>query len=467
MSYYHLARPGADLPLELPEGAVHHQGARHRRELRLLGHGLAHRASPSSTRVDADDITAMAGLPAAREAIRDGAPVAYWRAGITHTANPSGGLEPQPGDFSVRLDPRGQLVAFATGYATDARHRARRSREGDVDRPRGDQEGVRHRRVGLRARSRRALLPCRQDRADLAQSGDAIRARRTAARQSARRAPDPDRAIARSAPRGYKAPPTPMAMRIFKGVGPVVIGGVFVIGWGFGLYYLFKTKNWDALTRRLPLAMCALVVVQVGLSTIGSSGAFQSLLAVVAIAILLIGTVLPALSGVMLWIGRRSPARMWAAEQLTRGRVFAHGGVGVACVEGVGGGAAMAAIGVLADWAALGVAGFEPSISRELNVVDAGIGSMIGDTLSGSAFLVLGRRVRGRSVRSVRVNPIVSTIDRRRSRAGLVAGTDQEAILPALTLVAGMSARGGDRRACCIGGAASWRRGWRALARAC
>ena len=36
----------------------------------------------------------------------------------------------------------------------------------------------------------------------------------------------------------------------------------------------------------------------------------------------------------------------------------------------------MAAIGVLADWAALSVAGFEPSISRELNVVDAGFGSM-------------------------------------------------------------------------------------------
>ena len=131
---------------------------------------------------------------------------------------------------------------------------------------------------------------------------------------------------------------------------------VFVIGWGFGLYYLFKTKNWDALTRRLPLALCALVVVQVGLSTISSSGAFQSLLGVVAIAILLIGTALPALSGVMLWIGRQSPARMWAAEQLTRGRVFAQA-VSISIVEGVSGGAAMAAIGVLADWAALNVAG--------------------------------------------------------------------------------------------------------------
>ena len=46
-----------------------------------------------------------------------------------------------------------------------------------------------------------------------------------------------------------------MAMRIFQGAGPAILAAVFVIGWGFGLYYLFKTKNWDALTRPLPLAI--------------------------------------------------------------------------------------------------------------------------------------------------------------------------------------------------------------------
>ncbi len=109
-----------------------HQGARHRRELRLFGTGLAHERRRSSTPSSIDNITAMAGLPAARDAIREGTPVAYWRAGITHTANPSGGLEPAAGDYSVRLDPKGELVAFATGYATDGNIDACRSR----DRPR-------------------------------------------------------------------------------------------------------------------------------------------------------------------------------------------------------------------------------------------------------------------------------------------------------------------------------------------
>ena len=146
-----------------------------------------------------------------------------------------------------------------------------------------------------------------------------------------------------------KSPETPIYMRIFKGVGPVVLVGVFVIGWGFGLYYLFKTKSWDALTRRLPLAICALVILQVGLSTIGSSGAFASLMSIVAVTILLIGTVLPALSGVLLWIGRRTPARMWAAEQLTRGRIMANA-VSTSLLDGASGGAIAAALHRLDAW---------------------------------------------------------------------------------------------------------------------
>ena len=61
------------------------------------------------------------------------------------------------------------------------------------------------------------------------------------------------------------------------------------------------------------------VLVQVALTTIGS-GALQSALSIVAMSILPAGTVLPALSGVTLWIGRQSPARLWAAEQLIRGK---------------------------------------------------------------------------------------------------------------------------------------------------
>ena len=237
-------------------------------------------------------------------------------------------------------------------------------------------------------------------------------------------------------PRGYDPPATPMLTQIIKGAGPAILAGVVVIGWGFGLYYLFKMKNWDALTRPLPLTLCAVVVLQVALSTIGSSGVFQSLLGIAAVSVLLIGTVLPALSGVLSWIGRQSPERMWAAEQLARRRLMVQG-VSASLVDGVSGGAAMAAVVVFADWAALQVAGFEPSISRELDIVDASFGSMIGETLSASAFIVLGVAFVVEVFDRFRVKPIVSTLVVS-IVAGMVAATEQEALLPGLVLVAGM-----------------------------
>ena len=435
MSIYHLARPGAELPLQLPRGGVLIKA---RDTVENFGYSNPGSRTDTSfiDAVDIEEITSMAGLPAARDAIREGTPVAYWRAGITHTASPSGSLEPKAGDYTVRLDPKGQIVAFATGYGTD--------------------EGIAHAErakaiaIGLDAIKKAYGVDASGYEVEVIQrSFPAGKTELTWRSQAIRYAHveqirvnlqgDKLILIERSLqrPRGYDPPAVPMAMRIFKGAGPAVLAGVVVIGWGFGLYYLFKMKNWDALTRPLPLALCAVVVLQVGLSTIGSAGVFQSLLGIVAVSVLLIGTVLPALSGVLSWIGRQSPERMWAAEQLARRRLTVQS-VSASLVDGVSGGAAMAAVVVLADWAALQVPGFEPSISRELNVVDASFGSMIGETLSASAFIVLGVAFVVDAFDRYRVNPIVSTIVVSLA-AGTIAGAEQEAILPALVLVAGMA----------------------------
>jgi hypothetical protein len=218
--------------------------------------------------------------------------------------------------------------------------------------------------------------------------------------------------------------------------GPVVIGGMFVAGWVFGLYVLFKTRNWDALTRPLPLAICTLVLVQVALTTIGS-GALQSALAIVAMSLLLVGMVLPALSGATLWIGRQSPARLWAAEQLIRGKLLIRG-VSASLVDGVSAGVVIAAAGVLANWAALALPGFVPSISREVDAVEAGIGSTIGETIGGSSFIALGIALAVEWLDWTRLHAAVSTIIVAVG-AGLVAASNQQAIMPGLTLIAGMS----------------------------
>jgi hypothetical protein len=435
MSFYYLARPGADLPLLLPEGGVITKA-------RDTIEGFGYTATGTRTAatfvdgVDVDDITAMAGLPAAREAVREGTAVGQWRAGITQTASPNGGLEPAAGDFTVRLDPKGQLVAFATGYATDAGiahlDRAKATAMGleavkkafDVDASGYELEIVERSfpagKTEMTWRSQ-ALKYGHVEQLRVNLQGDRLIM------------------IERSlqTPRGYKAPPTPMLMTIYTGAGPVILVAVFVIGWGFGLYYLFTTKNWDALTRRLPIAICALIVLQVALQSLSDNGIFQSLLGVVAVTILLIGTLLPALSGVLLWIGRQSPARLWAAEQLTHGRVFLPA-VSASLLDGVSGGAVIAAMAVLCDWAALQVPGFTPSISRELNVVDGSFGSMAGSTMTAAAFIVLGVAFLVEAFDRYKVNPLVSGAIVALG-AGLFAATDQQQILPALVMTGGMA----------------------------
>jgi hypothetical protein len=148
--------------------------------------------------------------------------------------------------------------------------------------------------------------------------------------------------------------------------------------------------------------------------------------------------VLPALSGVTLWIGRQNPARLWAAEQLVRGRILVRG-VSASLIDGVSCGGVIAAVGVLADWAALTLPGFVPSISREIGAVEAGIASMIGDTIGGSSFIALGIALAVEALDRARVHAAGSTLIVAIG-AALVAASNQEAMLPALTLIAGTAA---------------------------
>lgn len=438
MSFYAEGRPGADLPLQLPEGGV---VTKARDAIQSFGYkDIGSNTNTEFANVlSMDAIVRSAGLPAAREAIREGGPVAQWRAGIGKSGNSgSSDMEPDPGDFSVRFDPKGQLAAFATGYATGTVAHVDRAKATSialeainkaygVDAANYDLEVVERSfpagKTELTYRSKDLSYGhVQQFRVNL-QGEQLILLERTYQR-----------------PRGYTAPESPLPIRIYTNAGPFVLVAVFVIGWAFGLYYLFKHKNWDALTRRLPVAMCLLVIVQVGLQVIGNSGIFESLIGVIAVTLFLIGVALPALSGVFLWMGRRSPARFWAAEQLTIGR-WRVPAVSASLVDGVSAGAIMAAIALLGDWGALQIPGVEPSISRELNVVDASFGSMLGNTLSAAAFIALGIAFAIEVLDSRKLHPIVSAIIVA-VVAGLAGANDQSQVLPTLPLVAAMAAIG-------------------------
>ena len=154
---------------------------------------------------------------------------------------------------------------------------------------------------------------------------------------------------------------------------------------------------------------------------------------------LLAGTVLPALSGVILWMRRQNPERLWAADQLTRGRVLVRARSRRRWSTACSAASAIAALGVFADWAALGIAGFIPSISREVDVVDAGVGTIVGETIGAASFLALGICLAVEALDRVRLNPMVSTAVVAIG-AGLAAASNQNSILAGLPLIAGQAA---------------------------
>jgi serine/threonine protein kinase len=438
MSYYHQARPGADLPLQLPYGAVITKA----RDA-IASFGYPNTGSRTDidfqTALGVDDVTAMADLAAARDAIREGA-VAEWRVRVADPGAPDAGdQESSPGSFTVRLSPRGQIAGFATGPAPDSAIAA-------ADRARATGLGLDalKKTYGIDASGYESELIQRSFPAGTVEMTWRNPTPRFGHVEQMRVNLQGERIVLVERrfeePRGYTEPKSSLAGRVLRMAGPVVIGGLFIVGWAFGLYVLFTTRNWDALTRPLPLAICTLVLAQVALTTIGS-GALTSAISIVGMSVLLVGTVLPALSGVTLWIGRQHPARLWAAEQLIRGRLMIRG-VSASLVDGVALGVIIAAAGVLADWAALTLPGFVPSISREIGAVEAGIGSMVGDTIGGSSFIALGIALVVEALDRARLHTAVST-PIVAVGAGLVAASSQVAILPALPLITGLSVAAG------------------------
>ena len=166
----------------------------------------------------------------------------------------------------------------------------------------------------------------------------------------------------------------------------------------------------------------------------------------------------------LLWLRRRSPERVWAADQVTRGRLL-QPAVSISILEGVIGGAAMVAAGVLGDLAALRVDRFVPSISREIDAVGASLTGIVGDTLGAASFLAIGIALAVEALNRLRLHPIVSTLIVAVA-AGLVAAANQNAVLAGLPLIAGLAAARRALPRCSIATADCWPCSWPACLRA-
>ena len=426
---YHRARPGSTLPLHLPKGAVITKA---RDALATLGYtnpGSRH-AINFDNALDLDHVVALAGSAAALEAVRTGA-VAHWEVAFTQTRDANelvGGADPQEGDYALRLDPAGKIVSFATGVSANAAASLVRDhatkigletlrRVFTVDASAYELEFVQRAfpagTVEMRWRNpQRRFGHHEQFRVDL-QGERVVRL---------------DRSFEK--PPGFTEPKTPAAIDGFQMIAGFVIAAAFVAAWVFGLIILVKTRNWDALRQRLPIAICAMLVAAIMLESI-ESATVGNIVGVILIVVLLGGTVLPALSGIVLWMRRRNPARLWSAEQLSRGRVR-DGAVALTLIEGVLAGVVIAAVIVVTVWLGLQIEGYVPSISRELDAVDKGLGSVLGDALAAASFLAIGVALAVEALDWARVRPTIAAVTIAVVAALLPSGEPQSmlALLP-------------------------------------
>jgi hypothetical protein len=450
MYAYPLARPGADLPLLVPKGAV---VTKARDALKSLGYTNwgPRQDTEFGNALNVPQVARLEGLDAARQAIREGV-VAHWAVGLTQTRDPSrllidedspaGGVlavvEPDHGDFAVRLDPRGEMVSAATGLSPEPAVAPDRSGAVTIG------LDTLRRVFGVDAASYDSEFLERAFPAGTVEMTWRNPTRRFGHHEQFRVHLQGERVVrvARSfeRPPGFREPDAPLIAQLLQQIGPVLIGVACVVAWGFGLFVLVKTRSWDAPKQRLPLAMCAILALSTGLDSIAKSGVLQSLLGVVVVSVLLAGVVLPALSGVLLWIRRQTPGRVWAAEQLTRGRVLT-GAVSVSLVAGVMTGAAMAAVLVMADFAGLRINGYVPSISREIEAVGNGMADVLSSALAAASFLAVGLALGVEALERARVPRAVLLLIVGMA-AAVMAGGEHQTMLARLPGMAGLAVIG-------------------------
>lgn len=139
----------------------------------------------------------------------------------------------------------------------------------------------------------------------------------------------------------------------------------------FGVVVLARTKRWSLVSRRLPLAMAASLAV--GFLSIASDddGNLASILALLAVGLLIAMGALPAFGGLYAWLKQGSAVRLHAAEQLAAGHLRSPV-VGASVLTGIAAAAVLAAITLGERVVALGFAGFEPSVSTELALASPG-----------------------------------------------------------------------------------------------
>jgi serine/threonine protein kinase len=305
--------------------------------------GLEDAASFDPTELNLKRVVAAEGPAAARKAVGEGRS-AVWKIllarQVLHSSDRTAfsTLRRKPGEFIVWIDPRGRLVSFTTAPREDQdipaleREQAIGTAEATVKRmfstdPDGyDLEFIKKSNppgvVELTWRNQELVFGHREVLHVDFQGPMITRVSRSL---------EPPQNSDPSA--GEKSAVASVVDNIR---GAVVLLTIVAAGI-LGVVFLIRGKRWSAIRRRLPLAASIVVLIGIGATFWGgSSGGDYWLL--VAIFVIILSAILSAVcffafAGLFEWLRAVSPARLYAAEQLVRGR-FLSRAVGASLVIG-------------------------------------------------------------------------------------------------------------------------------------
>lgn len=117
----------------------------------------------------------------------------------------------------------------------------------------------------------------------------------------------------------------------------VIILTIF-IAYCLGIVFLARTKRWDALRRKLPMAMCAFFAASFFVAYLGvSSGGIEDIAGGLIVSAVGAVALYPAFAGFFEWLRDKYPERLYGADHLAEGRLSSKY-VSASLIQGVIGG---------------------------------------------------------------------------------------------------------------------------------
>jgi len=386
---YHAGDVGSNLRVSLPRTAV---PLKAREAIAGFGYDagkLVDNVRFVGTPLRMSDTVTAGGVDAARRAIAEGA-VAHWRDVLADERDPLLGASTtlRPGQFAVDFDPSGRLTGFTTP-PRDQEAGAELTREEAIAKG----EDLIRTRLSIDPRAYDMEFVSRSYPPKVVEltwrRRDLVFGHREVARvefQGSRLV-----ALERSlhlAQAGSEPPGSPVVKTAAKIRTPVLIAvGVGIYALGLGTFFI--RRRWDALVDRLPVAVTVVLALGIASVQFVQQPGVQGALVALVIGMVVAAALLPAVAGLVLWLQRVRPERLYGFDRLVRGRLRSPAAAG-ALVHGCLGGLVFVALSNLATTIASRVPGFVPGASTEASVVDRGMLLLQAPTeLVGAVFLAV------------------------------------------------------------------------------